>query len=51
MTAVPATSDAGRARAPAGRVFKLRCRSRIVVPIAWLAVTNMGADHGDRSSS
>jgi branched-chain amino acid transport system permease protein len=43
MTALPATSDAGRARVPVGRVVKLLVLIAIIVGIGWLAVVNLGA--------
>ncbi len=44
MTALPATSDAGRARVPAGRVARLLVLLAIIAGIGWLAVANLGAD-------
>jgi branched-chain amino acid transport system permease protein len=44
MTALPATSDAGRAPVPTGRVVRLLVLLVVLGGIAWLAVTNMGAE-------
>lgn len=44
MTALPATSPAGRAGMPAGRVVKLLVLLAILAGIAYLAVTQLGAE-------
>jgi branched-chain amino acid transport system permease protein len=44
MTALPATSDAGRAPVPAGRAVRLLVLLAILGGIAYLAVQNMGAE-------
>ncbi len=44
MTALPATSDVGRARVPTGRAPRLLVLAAILIGIAWIAVTNMGTE-------
>ena len=44
MTALPATSDAGRARVPAGRAIRLLVVLAILVGIGWLAVDRLGTE-------
>ncbi|MEI7742112.1 MAG: branched-chain amino acid ABC transporter permease [Chloroflexota bacterium] len=44
MTALPAASDAGRARVPAGRAVRLLALLAIVIGIGVVAVSNMGVE-------